>query len=40
MNDLNATHDADHLEPAVARQFDLDDSGDAFAAWDDIGGEG
>jgi hypothetical protein len=40
MNDLNATRDADRIEPAVARQFDLDDCGDPFAAWDDFGGEG
>jgi hypothetical protein len=40
MNDLNAVSDADHQGPAVARQLDLDDGYDPWAAWDDIGGEG
>jgi hypothetical protein len=39
MNDLNATRDADRLDPDVARQFDVDDA-DPWAAWDDIGGQG
>ena len=39
MNDSPATRDADRLDPA-ARPFDLDDGGDPFAAWDDIGGQG
>jgi hypothetical protein len=40
MHDLTVTHDADQLEPLVAKQTDRDDGGDPWAAWDDIGGEG
>jgi hypothetical protein len=40
MNDPNTLRDTDRLDPAVARQLDLDDGGDPWAAWDDVGGEG
>jgi hypothetical protein len=40
MNDLDSTHDDDRLDVAVTRHDDLDDDYDAWADWDDIGGEG
>ena len=38
--DTASDRDADRLDPGITRQPDADDTGDPWAAWDDIGGQG